>query len=276
MRCRNSSTRLPGFAATAATHPVGGCRRLGQDHRGRNSFKRTHPTWSRRTHSRLRGEEYAHAVSKRALGAFHDSARAARLRRHSAHPQPHSNKSQSALLLRQNDHFHRHAQAGAEYRTYLERSYWDIIVIDEAHNVAERGTNSMRSKLAKLLSSRSDTLIMLSATPHDGKPKSFASLMNMLNPTAIANPEDYGPEDIKGLFIRRFKKDIKDQVATSFQERTIRIAKPQATAAGKTPSSFSPASSSRVSTKGARRATCSRRRWRNHSFEPVRLSPDHS
>ncbi len=119
----------------------------------------------------------------------------------------------------------------AEYRTYLERSYWDIIVIDEAHNVAERGTNSMRSKLAKLLSSRSDTLIMLSATPHDGKAKSFASLMNMLNPTAIANPEDYGPEDIKGLFIRRFKKDIKDQVAASFQERIIRIAKPQATAA---------------------------------------------
>jgi len=119
----------------------------------------------------------------------------------------------------------------AEYRTYLERSYWDIIVIDEAHNVAERGTNSMRSKLAKLLSSRSDSLIMLSATPHDGKPKSFASLMNMLNPTAIANPEDYGPEDIKGLYIRRFKKDIKDQVATSFQERVIRIAKPQATAA---------------------------------------------
>jgi SNF2 family DNA or RNA helicase len=48
----------------------------------------------------------------------------------------------------------------------------------------------MRSRLAKLLSSRSDTLIMLSATPHDGKPKSFASLMNILNPTAIANPED--------------------------------------------------------------------------------------
>jgi len=119
----------------------------------------------------------------------------------------------------------------AEYRTYLERSYWDIIVIDEAHNVAERGTNSMRSKLARLLSARSDTLIMMSATPHDGKARSFASLMNMLNPTAIANPEDYGPEDIKGLFIRRFKKDIKDQVATSFQERTIRIAKPQATAA---------------------------------------------
>ncbi len=30
---------------------------------------------------------------------------------------------------------------------------------------------------------------MASATPHDGKPASFASLMNMLNPTAIANPK---------------------------------------------------------------------------------------
>ena len=28
----------------------------------------------------------------------------------------------------------------AEYRTYLENAYWDVIVIDEAHNVAERGT----------------------------------------------------------------------------------------------------------------------------------------
>ena len=109
----------------------------------------------------------------------------------------------------------------AEYRTYIENSYWDIIVIDEAHNVAERGTRSMRSKLAQLIASKSDTLIMLSATPHDGKKRSFASLMNMLNPTAITDPENYGPEDIKGLFIRRFKKDIKDQVRKNFPERTI-------------------------------------------------------
>jgi superfamily II DNA or RNA helicase len=113
----------------------------------------------------------------------------------------------------------------AEYRTYIENSYWDVIVIDEAHNVAERGIASMRARLAKLLSSRSDTLLMLSATPHDGKPKAFASLMNMLNPTAIANPEEYGPEDIKGLFIRRFKKDIKHQVTTSFKERKISVAR---------------------------------------------------
>jgi SNF2 family DNA or RNA helicase len=111
----------------------------------------------------------------------------------------------------------------SEYRTFLENGYWDIIVIDEAHNVAERSTHSKRAKLAKLLSSRSDTLIMLSATPHDGKKKSFASLMNMLNPTAIVNPEEYGPDDIKGLFIRRFKKDIKDQVKTAFPERVVNL-----------------------------------------------------
>ena len=111
-----------------------------------------------------------------------------------------------------------------EYRTHLENAYWDIIVIDEAQNVAERGDHqAQRSRLAKLLADRSDTMIMLSATPHDGRAKSFASLMNMLDPTAIADPENYTPEDIKGLCIRRFKKDVKDQVSGSFLERKITL-----------------------------------------------------
>jgi superfamily II DNA or RNA helicase len=112
-----------------------------------------------------------------------------------------------------------------EYRTHLENAWWDIIVIDEAHNVAERGSsqgeNSLRSRTAKLLASRSDSLLLLSATPHDGKRESFASLMNMLNPTAIKDPKNYGPEDIDGLFIRRFKKDVKDQIAGNFPERVV-------------------------------------------------------
>ncbi len=116
----------------------------------------------------------------------------------------------------------------AEYRVHIERAYWDIIIIDEAHNVADRGTGALRNKLAQLLARRSDTLIMLSATPHDGKARSFASLMNMLDPTAVANPEDYGKEDIKGLFIRRFKKDIQDQVTGAFRQRSISVAKGKA------------------------------------------------
>ncbi|MFA7087383.1 MAG: DEAD/DEAH box helicase [Aliarcobacter sp.] len=107
-----------------------------------------------------------------------------------------------------------------EYRTHLENAYWDIIVIDEAQNVAERGGSlAQRARLARLLSKRSDTLILLSATPHDGKPRSFASLMRMLDPTAIADMEHYTKEDIKDLCIRRFKKDVKNQAsANTFKE----------------------------------------------------------
>ncbi len=116
-----------------------------------------------------------------------------------------------------------------EYRVHLENARWDIIVIDEAHNVAKRGnSHSLRARLAELLSSRSDTLIMLSATPHDGSASSFASLMNMLDPTAIPDPENYtqqdikdNGDDIKGLFVRRFKKDIQDQAMGGFKERYI-------------------------------------------------------
>ena len=112
------------------------------------------------------------------------------------------------------------------YRTYLEQAYWDIIVIDEAHNVAERGTQStrsLRSRLARLLARRSDTLIMLSATPHDGKARSFASLINMLDPTAITNPEQFSKEDFrnKGLVVRRFKKDVRGQVQKTFRDREV-------------------------------------------------------
>lgn len=111
----------------------------------------------------------------------------------------------------------------ALYRSYIEESYWDIIIIDEAHNVADRNSGSQKSKLAKLIASRCDTLMMLSATPHDGSAKSFASLLNMLDPTAIANPKDYTKEDFqdKGLVIRRFKNQIQEQVTNAFKTRKI-------------------------------------------------------
>lgn len=109
-----------------------------------------------------------------------------------------------------------------EYRYYLDHANWDIIVIDECQNVAERaqGTRkSQRARLATRLATRSETLILLSATPHDGKPESFASLMNMLDPTAIANPGNYSKEDIKDLYIRRFRKDVIADLRNSVKER---------------------------------------------------------
>lgn len=111
-----------------------------------------------------------------------------------------------------------------EYRNYLENAWWDIIIIDECHNVAARGNEdgmSRRARLARMLSGRSDTMMLLSATPHDGSARSFASLMSLLDPTAISDPDDYTPQDFrdKGLVVRRFKKDIRDQVSADFQER---------------------------------------------------------
>ena len=106
----------------------------------------------------------------------------------------------------------------------LENTTWDIILIDEAQNVAERRRGkgiSQRARLAQTLTNRSDALLLLSATPHDGSRLSFASLMRMLSPLAITDQEEYGPEDIKGLFVRRFRHDpeVKKDLLSAIPER---------------------------------------------------------
>ena len=143
----------------------------------------------------------------------------------------------------------------ALYRTYIEEAYWDIIIIDEAHNVADRHTGSLKSKLARLISSRCDSLIMLSATPHDGSAKSFASLLNMLDPTAIANPNNYTVDDFKDkrLVIRRFKKDIQDQVDQEFKPRKIFIKEGTAKASEAEERAFSLLSGMKLHTIDARK-----------------------
>jgi SNF2 family DNA or RNA helicase len=108
-----------------------------------------------------------------------------------------------------------------EYRHYLENAWWDIIVIDEAHNVSYKGNRTLTNKLATLLASRSDALILLTATPHSGDKESFASLMRMLDPTVLPNKAEYTKEDVEHLFVRRFKKDVKDEIRHNFPERKV-------------------------------------------------------
>ncbi len=108
------------------------------------------------------------------------------------------------------------------FRTHVENAHWDVIVIDEAHNVATRGSkDSQRAGIAVKLARNCDSLIMLSATPHDGKAESFASLMNMLDPTAIADPSKYSKDDIQGLYVRRFKHHVKAQLARRIPEPDV-------------------------------------------------------
>ncbi len=108
-----------------------------------------------------------------------------------------------------------------QYRAWLEKCHWDAVIIDECHNVVNASTE--RNKVAKTLSITTDALIFTSATPHNGKPESFATLMNLLEPTAVADPHHYGPEDVKGLYVRRFKKDVEREVAEHFPERDLKV-----------------------------------------------------
>ena len=97
----------------------------------------------------------------------------------------------------------------AQIRDAIRNSYWDLIIIDEAHNAAVRksttGTNSQRADLARLLSRRTDSLLLLTATPHDGSQESFASLIEMLDPTRVPDPSKLHRGDIEDLVVRRFR-----------------------------------------------------------------------
>lgn len=101
----------------------------------------------------------------------------------------------------------------AQIRDAIKHSYWDLIIIDEAHNAAARkaaaGSNSQRAELAQLLSRRTDSLLLLTATPHDGSQESFASLIEMLDPTRVPDPTRLHRTDIEDLVVRRFRSDRK-------------------------------------------------------------------
>lgn len=111
----------------------------------------------------------------------------------------------------------------SEYRHYLENAWWDLIIIDEAHNVSYKGNRTQSNRLAELLSRRSDALILLTATPHNGRKESFASLVRMLDPTVLPQSDkvEYTRQDVEHLFIRRFKKDVREQMKQDFPEREV-------------------------------------------------------
>ncbi len=91
---------------------------------------------------------------------------------------------------------------------------WDVIVFDEAHRLgrSETGARTERYRLAEALRRLTPSLLFLTATPHQGKSRRFAALLDLIRPdlrekiaTLDANPEVVGE-----IVIRNRKTKVTD------------------------------------------------------------------
>ena len=103
-----------------------------------------------------------------------------------------------------------------EVRERALRSTWDLVVVDEAHYLAESGTprnpyRTQRTKLGADLRDRSRALLLLTATPHNGYPHTFRSLVELVEPTCatLEGDETRVAERLDRARIRRMKSQIK-------------------------------------------------------------------
>lgn len=93
---------------------------------------------------------------------------------------------------------------------------WDIIIVDEAHGLAESGTpqypyRTARTRLGERLSKACSGFLLLTATPHNGYSHSFRSLIQLVEPTAATLGGDPAKvrERIERTMIRRLKVQIR-------------------------------------------------------------------
>jgi ERCC4-related helicase len=105
------------------------------------------------------------------------------------------------------------------YGQHLDSMHWDAVVIDESHNLI--GERNLRNRLAKRLAKKTDALLLASATPHNGDARSFAELIEMLDPAAIADDKHYDAKDIEHLYIRRTKisPEVTNEIGMKWRER---------------------------------------------------------
>ena len=98
-----------------------------------------------------------------------------------------------------------------EERIYsIINSGWDLIIIDEAHRVAGSTGEVARYKLGRLLSQASPYLLLLSATPHNGKTEPFLRLVRLLDEDAFPNAKSIVKEQVTHYLIRTEKREAID------------------------------------------------------------------
>jgi len=99
----------------------------------------------------------------------------------------------------------------------LQAKPWDLIVFDEAHRLSRRQYGmsldaSDRFRLAEALRSRTDNLVLLTATPHQGMQDKFIALLGLLRPQ-FANEFQCLDEDssiLRKMVFRNRKADVTD------------------------------------------------------------------
>lgn len=110
----------------------------------------------------------------------------------------------------------------------LERTSWDVVIIDEAHHCVRMGgaanpEDSRRRKLAEVLARQCDGLLLLTATPHDGFDLHFASIIELLDPSLLDGKGILRGEAYQRHVIRRLKRHVKDPATgeSLFKERDV-------------------------------------------------------
>lgn len=112
-----------------------------------------------------------------------------------------------------------------EERIYsIINSGWDLIIIDEAHRVAGSTGEVARYKLGKLLSAASPYLLLLTATPHNGKTEPFLRLVRLLDERAFPNMGAVVKEQVAPYVIRTEKREAIDNNGNKlFKQRITHV-----------------------------------------------------
>ncbi|AKB61970.1 helicase (Snf2/Rad54 family) [Methanosarcina mazei TMA] len=93
-----------------------------------------------------------------------------------------------------------------EKTNLLLSTKWNMVIFDEAHKLKP---GNLRYGLAEKISTKTDHLILASATPHDGKVENFLGLVKLID-QEMENAHDNGElkQYLEPLMIRRLKEDI--------------------------------------------------------------------
>lgn len=83
---------------------------------------------------------------------------------------------------------------------------WDLVIIDEAHRLGGSTEQVARYKLGAALAEASPYLLLLSATPHQGKTDQFMRLMQLLDREAFPDEGSVSRERVRPFVIRTEKR----------------------------------------------------------------------